>query len=104
MNAASSRWRRLAVRLVQHASWVLPGAGPWAEAMRHELDHIADDAAALNWALGSLLASYRARLAQLRCSRAPVSLRYLGTIGGLLLGIGLALAGHASGETQPVPA
>ncbi len=72
--------------------------------MRCELDHIADDAAALNWALGSLLASYRARLAQLRCFRAPVSLRYLGTIGGLLLVIGLALEGHASGQTQPLQA
>ena len=40
MNAAPSGWRRLAMRLAQHASRVLPGAGPWAEAMRHELDYI----------------------------------------------------------------
>jgi hypothetical protein len=50
MNAAPSRWRRLAMKLAQHASWVLPGAGPWAEAMRHELDYIEDDADALRWA------------------------------------------------------
>ena len=102
MNAAPSRWRRLAARLVQHASWVLPGTGPWADAMRHELDYIADDAAALRWALGGLLASYRVRLVQLRCFSARVSLRYVGTIGVLLLVIGLALEGHASGQTEPV--
>ena len=62
MNAAPSWWRRLAVKLAQHASGVRPGAGPWADAMRHELDYIADDAAALRWAFGGLLASYRARL------------------------------------------
>src|SRR4029077_6741994 len=101
MNAVPSRWRRLAVRLWPAASWVLPGEGPWAEAMRHELDHIADDAAALRWALGGLLASYRARLAQSRCFRARVSLRSVGTIGGLLLVIGLALEGHANGQTEP---
>ena len=60
MNTAPSWWRRLARRLAQHASRVLPGAGPWADAMRHELDYIADDRAALRWALGGLLASYRA--------------------------------------------
>jgi pimeloyl-ACP methyl ester carboxylesterase len=101
MNAAPGRWRRLAVRLAQHASWVLPGAGPWADAMRHELDYIADDAAALRWAFGGLLASYRARLAQLRCLGARASLRYVGTGGVLMLAIGLALDGHASGRTEP---
>jgi pimeloyl-ACP methyl ester carboxylesterase len=101
MNAASSWWRRLALRLAQHASRVLPGAGPWADAMRHELDYIADDAAALRWAFGGLLASYRARLAQWRCFSARASFRYVGTIGVLLLVIGLALEGHASGQTEP---
>ena len=101
MNAAPSRWRRLAMKLVQHASRVFPSTGPWAEAMRHELDYIAGDAAALRWALGGLLASYRARLAQLRCFNARASLRYVGTIGVLLLVIVFALAGHASGQTEP---
>jgi pimeloyl-ACP methyl ester carboxylesterase len=102
MNAAPSWWRRLAMKLAQHASWVLPGTGPWADAMRHELDHIEGDAAALRWAFGGLLASYRARLAQLRCFIARASLRYVGTIGVLLLVIGLALEGHASGQTEPL--
>jgi len=102
MNAAPSRWRRLAVSLVQHASWVLPGAGPWAEAMRHELDYIDGDAAALRWAMGGLLASYRARLAQWRCLSARASFRYVATSGALMLMIGFALAGHASGQPEPL--
>lgn len=102
MNAAANRPRRLAMKLVQHASWILPGAGPWADAMRHELDYIADDRAALRWAFGGVLASYRARLAQLRCFSELASLRYIGTIGVLLIVIGFALDGRASGQTEPV--
>jgi pimeloyl-ACP methyl ester carboxylesterase len=101
MNAAPSWGRRLAIRLARHASWVLPGTGPWADAMRRELDYIADDRAALLWAIGGLLASYRARLAQSRCLSARASFRYVGTIGALLLIIGLALEGHASGQAEP---
>jgi hypothetical protein len=102
MNGAPSWSRRLAVKLAQHASWVICGAGPSADAMRHELDYIADDAAALRWAFGGLLASYQARLAQLRCFSARTSVRYVGTIGVLLLVIGLALEGHASGQREPL--
>jgi pimeloyl-ACP methyl ester carboxylesterase len=99
MNAAPpSRWRRLAIRLAQHASWVLPGAGPWVEAMRHELDYIEDEAAALRWAMGGVLASYRARLAQWRCLSARASFRYVGSGGVLMLMIGFALIGQASGQ------
>jgi pimeloyl-ACP methyl ester carboxylesterase len=101
MNAARSRRRRLAAKLAQHAAWILPGAGPWADAMRHELDYISDDSAALRWAFGGLLTSCRARLPQLRCVSARASLRYVGTIGVLLLVIGLALEGRASGQTEP---
>jgi hypothetical protein len=101
MNAAPSWWRRLAMKLAQHASRVFPSADPWADAMRHELDYIADDVAALHWAFGGLLASYRARLAQLRCFSARASFRYVGTIGVSLLVVGLVLEGHASGQTKP---
>jgi pimeloyl-ACP methyl ester carboxylesterase len=102
MKVAPNRWRRLAARLLRHAAWVLPGAGPWAEAIRHELDYIEGDAAALRWAVGGLLASYWARLARWRCSIARASFRYVGTVGALLLVIGLALEGRASGQTlQP---
>ena len=102
MIAAPSWCRLVATKLVRHASRILPGAGPWADAMRHELDYIADDRAALRWAVGGLLASYRARLAQLRCSSPRASLRYVATIGVPLLMIGLALEGHASGQTEPL--
>src|SRR4051812_44884542 len=62
MNAAPSRFRRWAVTLARHAAQVLPSApSSWAQAMRHELDYIADDRAALRWAFGCMLASYKAR-------------------------------------------
>ncbi len=101
MNAASTWRRRLAVKLARHAAPILPGAGPWADAMRHELDYIPDDRAALLWAFSSLLASYRARLARLWCLSARASSGHAWTIGVLLLVIGLALDGHASGQTEP---
>ena len=64
MSAVSGVYRRFAVKLAQHASWLLSGAqSPWAAAMRRELEYIDDDSAALRWALGCVAASYRARLA-----------------------------------------
>jgi pimeloyl-ACP methyl ester carboxylesterase len=101
MNAAPSWSRQLAAKLAQYASRILPGVGAWTDAMRCELDGIADDRAALRWAFGGLLASCRSRLAQLRCFSARASLRYLGTIGVLLPVIGLALVGHANSRTEP---
>jgi pimeloyl-ACP methyl ester carboxylesterase len=98
VNPAPSGWRRLAARLVQHASWIWPGADPWAEAMRHELDYIEDDAAALRWAIGGLLAGYRARLAQWRCVSERASFRVARAGGVFVLVIGFALVGHASGQ------
>jgi hypothetical protein len=102
MNGVPSRWRRLAVTLAQHAAWMLPGArSPWAQAMRRELDYIADDGAALRWALGCILASYRARLAhRLSLSRRTVG-RTLATAGALMLVIGVMLQENAGGQTQP---
>jgi hypothetical protein len=114
--------RRRAVKLAQHASWVLPGAqSPWAEAMRRELDYIEDDRAALRWAVGCVLASYKARLAgplprssspslpglrgkvrwrQARIGRGAV-LRHAATSGAVMLLIGLALLENAGGQTEP---
>ena len=55
--------RRAAAAAVRHAARVMPAAhASWAEAMRRELDHIEDDRAALRWALGCVLSSYRIRL------------------------------------------
>ena len=102
MNAVPSRWRRLAVKLAQHASWVLPGArSPWADAMRRELDYIADDPTAVRWALGCLLASYRARLTHRPSFSAGHAWRHVATSGVLMLLIGLALQENAGGQPAP---
>jgi hypothetical protein len=96
------QWRRLAIRFAQHASRVLPGArSPWADAMRHELDYIEDDAAAVRWAFGCVLASYRARLTQRYCFSALPTWRQVAASGALMLLIGLALQDHAGGQTEP---
>jgi pimeloyl-ACP methyl ester carboxylesterase len=105
MNAVPDRWRRLAVRLAQHAARIMPGArSPWADAMRRELDYIKDDPAALRWALGCILASYRARLAHRPSLSARAAWRQVATSGVLMLLIGLALQDNAGGQTaQPRP-
>jgi hypothetical protein len=102
MNAAPGRWRRLAASLARHAARILPGArSPWADAMRRELDYIEDDPAAVRWALGCVLASYRTRLTQ----RARPSVRAAwrpAAIGGVvILFFGLALQENAGGQTAP---
>jgi pimeloyl-ACP methyl ester carboxylesterase len=100
MNAMSGRWRRVAQKIVGHASWVLPrGQSSWGDAMWRELDYIEDDRAALRWAIGCITASYVTRLAALprlgrRLSPRPV------LAGTLLLSIGLAVQGYASGEAS----
>jgi hypothetical protein len=100
MSRMSSAWRRMAAGMARHAAWVLPGArSDWAAAMYSELDYIAEDRAALRWALGCVSASYAARLAALArsCGRAVV--RPVLAMGTLLF-IALAL-GHASDQTRP---
>jgi len=102
MNAAPSRFRRLAVTLARHAARVLPGApSSWAQAMRHELDYIADDSAALRWAFGCMLASYKARFVHRPRLSLRAAWRQLATSGALMLLIGLALQEHAGGQTEP---
>lgn len=59
MTAAVSRLRRFAQVLAAHAAGVLPPERrAWADAMRHELDHIDGDLDAVTWAAGCVLASY----------------------------------------------
>jgi hypothetical protein len=102
MSRMSSRWRRIAVRTARHAAWVLPGArSDWGTAMNNELDYIADDRAAVRWALGCVSASYAARLVALArsCGRAVV--RPVLAMGTLLF-IALAL-GHASDQARSAP-
>jgi hypothetical protein len=102
----TSRWRRWAVTLARHAACVMPGArAPWAAAMRRELDYIGDDAAALRWALGCVVASYRARLTprpDARAQRFGARAAWrVAASGGVILVIGLALHDNADGRTQP---
>jgi hypothetical protein len=98
MSKMPGGWRRIAAMLAGHASRVLPRSrsapSPWAEAMRRELDYIEDERSALLWAIGCVMASYRAQLV--------VVIRLCGRIlsrpilaGGMLLSIALALA-HAN--------
>jgi hypothetical protein len=102
MNAVSSRWRRWAMRLAQHAAGVMPGArSPWAEAMRRELDYIEHGSTALRWALGCVLASYRLRLAERPFWSARCTWRHVAASGGLMLLIGLTLQVSAEGQTDP---
>jgi pimeloyl-ACP methyl ester carboxylesterase len=118
MNVLPGWWRRLAVKLAQHASWVLPGArSPWADAMRREVEYIEDDLAALRWALGCVVAGYRARLAHGLCfggrawRHVEPRLAHGLCFGArawrdvescaLVLFIGFALLENAGGQTQP---
>jgi hypothetical protein len=100
MNTVPGCWRRLAATLARHAAWVLPGA-PWADAMRRELDYIENDRAALGWALGCILASYRARLIRRPIFSTWVAWRSVSTSGVLMLVIALALLENAGGQTAP---
>jgi pimeloyl-ACP methyl ester carboxylesterase len=94
-------WRRLAVKAVQHASWVLPAeCAPWADAMLRELRYIEDDRAALRWAVGCVIASYTKRLLVLPRLHARLFLKPVGASFVLVLGLVVALVGHARGQTD----
>jgi hypothetical protein len=69
--------------------------------MRRELDYIKDDRAALRWALGCILASYKARFAARSGFGTRDVLRHAATSGALMLLIGLALLENAGGQTEP---
>ncbi len=118
---ASPGWRRTAVKLSQHAAAVLPAASPWAQAMRREIDYIEDDRAALGWALGCVLASYKARVAARTAAglgrlqrfsreRNPIPLsgarrreilRHAAASAALMFVTGVALLENAGGQTAP---
>ncbi len=49
--------RRIANALMRHAVRIMPRRD-WGAAMRNELDAIADDEVALNWAIGCVIAGY----------------------------------------------
>jgi hypothetical protein len=69
--------------------------------MRRELDYIADDPAALRWALGCAMASYRARLT---CRpRRKLSARQAAIGVALMLLVGVAIGDRAGGQTAARP-
>ena len=73
--------------------------------MQRELDYIEDDRAALRWALGCVVASYKARLAAWPGLTASISmrnvLRHVAACGALMLVIGFALLENAESQTEP---
>jgi hypothetical protein len=69
--------------------------------MRHELDYITDDKAALRWAFGCMLASYKSRFTHRPRLSPRVTWRHVATSGALMLLIGLALQEHAASQTEP---
>ncbi|HEY3679982.1 MAG TPA: hypothetical protein VGL45_14785 [Bradyrhizobium sp.] len=95
MSVKQRRSRRIAVMLARHAARTLPLArSSWAEAMWRELAYIKDDRAALHWAIGCVMASYKMQIVGwLRFCGRVLSRPILA--GGMLLSIALALA-HAS--------
>jgi hypothetical protein len=59
MSHRPSLLRRTAFALMAHAAAMLPSErSSWAEAMKHELQHIEGNLEALTWAVGCVLASY----------------------------------------------
>jgi hypothetical protein len=65
---------RLAIRLVRHAGKVLPpNREHWADAMAAELAHIPENAAALKWAVGCVVAGYSERIKAMTNLRPGIS-------------------------------
>jgi hypothetical protein len=58
--------KRVALRLVRHAAFVLPRPfSSWGVAMRHEIEYIQPSRDALKWAMGCVSSSYGRRIASL---------------------------------------
>jgi hypothetical protein len=99
---ALQRRRRWAVILAWHAARMMPARSPWADAMLHEVDYITDDGAALRWALGCVIASYKARMARPGFTIATREiLRHAAACGLLMLVIGFGLLEQAESQTEP---
>src|SRR4051812_33813656 len=59
--------RPFAELLVGHAARRAPSSdAPWAQAMRHEVDAIENDYAALHWSAGCVFATYSGRVNPMR--------------------------------------
>jgi hypothetical protein len=66
LNVQMSIEKRLALKLVRHAAFVLPRPlSSWGAAMRHEIEYIQPSRDALKWAVGCVSSSYGRRIASL---------------------------------------
>lgn len=75
--------RRLAFALAHYAARRLPpGRAAWAEPMRHEVESIESDWAALRWAVGCVVASYSEGVKTMNTSSLTV---FLGVVGLIVL-------------------
>ena len=98
MSAPASLLRRFAFGLMAHAAAILPPArSSWADAMKHEIDHIDGDFEALTWAIGCVLASYVERtqvpnVIQTWYVRGPLALLILGHALAFVFATALTLA------------
>ena len=103
MSAGPSRWRRVAIMLVEHTASVLPsGSSAWATAMLRETDHIEGDLDAVMWASGCLVAAYRMRLS---AALKPDSLKILSrcmACTALMCVLCLGALNSAVGKTGPI--
>jgi len=103
-------WLRCAAQaLAGHAARVLPRArADWARAMRRETDQVANDRAALRWALGCVFASYLERIDVMNARRHGISRWVLGLemlmcFWWLTWMFGALLSRGAYGFTGPLP-
>lgn len=104
MSVVARKFHRLAAWLVRHASRTMPHSRSiWADAMRSEFEHIKDQPGALAWAAGCILASYKSSLVELHRRHAHHTWREIAACSVVLLLVGYAIEGHASGQTLPSP-
>lgn len=102
MRAGPSFRDRLTVRLLRHATRVIPPAlSTWAEVTRSEFEHVKDEPGASAWVIGCAVASYRSCLVDLWNRRAHCALRHAAASSAALVLIGYALENRACGQTPP---
>ncbi len=102
MKADPTSPERLTIRLLRHATRVMPHSRlAWADAMRSEFEHVKDRPDALAWLVGCVFASYRSRLADLWTRYAHQSIRRLAASGVVVIVVGYVLENRACGQTHP---
>jgi pimeloyl-ACP methyl ester carboxylesterase len=104
MRVGPRRWKRLAVRILEHAASVLPpDSSAWAVAMVREADHIENDFEVVLWACGCLAAAYRQRLSAAWTLNARRGLGRCIACTAVMCVLCLGALNSAIGKTAPVP-